>query len=220
MDTRYCLIPRALPSHARCPTPAVPWSWSLGNWHQRVYPRSVVMWRRDLLEMDANGHLHLALDIFFQWATRFIGARPIWKVWAPLRVKLYMWLAVHQPQCTTDRKHGWGLQDASMCVLCYQELEMADHLFCWPLRHTHKVLYVKGSRCCLEEEVNRQILKFYKLKHTVNTLPFLKKTTTRVKQPQTNLKIYFCNRYGTSLQNPCTQEKHTQVDWSGSMINC
>lgn len=66
---------------------------------------------------------------FFEGSTRFSGARPIWKAWAPLKVKFFVWLAVCKRIWTADRRHRHGLQDPAPCILCDQELETPDHLF-------------------------------------------------------------------------------------------
>ena len=36
-------------------------------------------------------------------STHFAGAKSIWKAWAPLKVKLFMWQAVLQQLWTADR---------------------------------------------------------------------------------------------------------------------
>ncbi|CAN6193691.1 unnamed protein product [Urochloa humidicola] len=71
-----------------------------------------------------------AYKAFFEGSTRFAGAKPIWKAWAPLKVKFFMWLAVRGRLWTADRRHRHGLQNPTPCPLCDQVLESADHLFC------------------------------------------------------------------------------------------
>jgi hypothetical protein len=70
-----------------------------------------------------------AYRLFFEGSTRFAGARPIWKAWAPLKVKFFTWLAVRRCIWTADRRHRHGLQDMAACPHCDQEWETADHLF-------------------------------------------------------------------------------------------
>ncbi|CAN6312358.1 unnamed protein product [Urochloa humidicola] len=71
-----------------------------------------------------------AYSAFFEGSTWFAGARPIWKAWAPLKVKFFMWLAVRSRLWMADRRHRHGLQNPTPCPLCCQVLESADHLFC------------------------------------------------------------------------------------------
>lgn len=70
-----------------------------------------------------------AYAMFFEGSTRFAGARPIWKAWAPLKVKFLTWLAVHKRIWTADRRRRHGLQARAACILCDQDPETADHLF-------------------------------------------------------------------------------------------
>lgn len=62
-------------------------------------------------------------------STRFVLAKPLWKAWAPLKVKFTVWLAVHERLWTADRRHRHGLQDSPACSFCDQERETTDHLF-------------------------------------------------------------------------------------------
>ncbi|KAF8693517.1 hypothetical protein HU200_038915 [Digitaria exilis] len=79
---------------------------------------------------------------FFVGATRMAAAQPLWKAWAPLKVKFTIWLAVHERLWTTDRRHRHGLQDSSACAFCDQERETSDHLFhsCYFTRQIWHVL--------------------------------------------------------------------------------
>lgn len=70
-----------------------------------------------------------AYRMFFVGSTRFAGARPIWKAWAPLKVKFFVWLAIRQRIWTADRRQRCGLQDSAECILCDQEMESPVHLF-------------------------------------------------------------------------------------------
>ncbi|CAN6359861.1 unnamed protein product [Urochloa humidicola] len=70
-----------------------------------------------------------AYRMFFEGSMRFVGARPIWKAWAPLKVKFFAWLAVKDRLWTAERRHRHGLQDPSCCKLCDQDLETSGHLF-------------------------------------------------------------------------------------------
>lgn len=70
-----------------------------------------------------------AYSMFFEGATTFPAAKPLWKAWAPLKVKFTMWLAMHERLWTAERRFRHGLQDSPVCALCDQEQETCDHLF-------------------------------------------------------------------------------------------
>lgn len=46
-----------------------------------------------------------AYNMFFYGNTNFIGAKLIWKTWAPPKTKLFMYLAVHRCTWTSVRRH-------------------------------------------------------------------------------------------------------------------
>lgn len=71
-----------------------------------------------------------AYRMFFKGSTGFAGAKAIWKTWAPMKVKVFMWLGVHRRLWTADRRHRRGLQNGIECKLCANAVESANHLFC------------------------------------------------------------------------------------------
>lgn len=52
----------------------------------------------------------------------------LWKTWAPLRIKIFMWLAFRRRLWTADRRRRHGLQTRDACYLCDQEPESIHHL--------------------------------------------------------------------------------------------
>ena len=56
------------------------------------------------------------------------GCVRVWEVWAPLRVKLFLWLAIRRRQWTADRRRRHGLDVHSACYLCDQQDETIDHI--------------------------------------------------------------------------------------------
>lgn len=62
-------------------------------------------------------------------ATSFLCAEAVWRCWAPLNCKLFMWLALQGRILTSDRRARHGLQeDPSDCILGDQVEESANHL--------------------------------------------------------------------------------------------
>ena len=57
----------------------------------------------------------------FVGSIRFPPWRRIWKSWAPLRCKFFLWLAIKQRIWTADRLTKWGLPHQAACPLCDQE---------------------------------------------------------------------------------------------------
>lgn len=58
----------------------------------------------------------------------FAGHDLIWKTWAALKVKLFLWTAFRQRLWTADRHRRHNLDTHSNCPLCYQEPETGDHM--------------------------------------------------------------------------------------------
>jgi len=56
------------------------------------------------------------------------GHRLIWKTWAPLRVKIFLWLAMKCRHWTADRRARHGLEARELCYLCDQGQETIDHI--------------------------------------------------------------------------------------------
>lgn len=61
-------------------------------------------------------------------AATFRGHKLIWKTWAPLRIKIFLWLSFKRKHWTADRRACHGLDAADRCFLCDQALETIDHL--------------------------------------------------------------------------------------------
>lgn len=63
----------------------------------------------------------------------FRGSSLIWKTWAPLWVKVFLWLAFKKRLWTNDRRARHGLDAQVECFLCDQVRESIDHLLsCCP----------------------------------------------------------------------------------------
>ena len=56
------------------------------------------------------------------------GHRLIWKTWAPLHVKIFLWLAMKRRHWTGDRRARHGLEARELCYLCDQGQETIDHI--------------------------------------------------------------------------------------------
>ena len=59
---------------------------------------------------------------------KFKGHHLVWKTWAPLKVKIFLWLALWRCHWTGDRRLRHGLEAREMCYLCDQEVETIDHI--------------------------------------------------------------------------------------------
>lgn len=97
----------------------------LANVHLIQGVEDRVLWR-----WDASGvySARSAYRAFFCGATKFAAAKLIWKSWAPMKVKFFIWLAVKERLWTADRRHRHGLQRNAECTFCEQELETTVHL--------------------------------------------------------------------------------------------
>lgn len=78
---------------------------------------------------DGNYTASSAYRAFFVGSSSLLGAKELWKVKAPPKVKFFFWLALHGRLWTADRRRRHGLQDSDECNLCAQEAETRAHLF-------------------------------------------------------------------------------------------
>ena len=60
----------------------------------------------------------------------FRGHAIIWKTWAPLRVKIFLWLAFRRRHWTNVRQARHGLEAREECYLCDQAPGTIDHILC------------------------------------------------------------------------------------------
>jgi hypothetical protein len=64
-----------------------------------------------------------------QGSIRFSMATPLWRSWAPLKCKIFGWLALQYRLWTSDRRHRHGLQDnPDSCAVCLQGEDNVDHV--------------------------------------------------------------------------------------------
>lgn len=94
--------------------------------HLHTETEDIIKWR---WSPSATCTARSAYRVFFEGSTRLAVAKPLWKAWAPLKVKFTMWLAVKGRLWTADRRHRHGLQDSPACSFCAQDRETCDHLF-------------------------------------------------------------------------------------------
>lgn len=58
----------------------------------------------------------------------FAAHTKLWKSWAPLKTKIFIWLAIWNCCWTADRLSRRGLQQPQCCPLCDQEPENIQHI--------------------------------------------------------------------------------------------
>lgn len=56
------------------------------------------------------------------------GHQVPWRSWAPLKVKIFLWLAFKRCHWTRDRRRRHGLDAREECFLCNQTMETIDHI--------------------------------------------------------------------------------------------
>ena len=61
-------------------------------------------------------------------SAEFRGHGLIWKTWAPLEVKVFLWLAFRKRHWTADWRARHGLEARQECYLCDQAPETIDHI--------------------------------------------------------------------------------------------
>lgn len=58
---------------------------------------------------------------YFTGSTNFALYKCLWRTWAPLRAKVFLWLTIMGRCCTADRLAHHGLQRPEHCPFCDQE---------------------------------------------------------------------------------------------------
>ena len=98
----------------------------LDNVHLQPHQDDQCIWR-----WTNNGQYSAksAYLMLHQGSATFPGHKLIWQTWAPLKVKIFLWLAFRQRHWTADRRARHGLETHTNCPLCDQEPETSDHLF-------------------------------------------------------------------------------------------
>ncbi|WVZ85537.1 hypothetical protein U9M48_032454 [Paspalum notatum var. saurae] len=79
-----------------------------------------------------------AYDAFFFGSISFGPWRRVWRTWAPLRCKFFVWLAIKNRVWTGDRLAKRGLPHPATCPLCDQAEETIQHIlvscvFAWQI---------------------------------------------------------------------------------------
>jgi hypothetical protein len=77
---------------------------------------------------DGNYSARSAYLLMHHGNTTFPGTDLLWGSWAPLRVKLFLWLACRKRVWTADQRLRRGLDTHTICLLCDQENETVDHI--------------------------------------------------------------------------------------------
>lgn len=68
-----------------------------------------------------------AYEHYFVGATKFEPYKRLWKCWAPLRVKMFIWLAILNRCWTADRLQRRGLDHPDCCPLCVVRSRGREH---------------------------------------------------------------------------------------------
>jgi hypothetical protein len=99
-------------------------------WNRMLYVQLNDQAHRTVWRLTADGKhkAKSAYAMLHAGPTKFQGHRLIWKTWAPLRVKIFLWLAFHRRYWTGDRRRRHGLDARDSCHLCDQEQESIDHI--------------------------------------------------------------------------------------------
>lgn len=86
-----------------------------------------------------------AYNMLHAGSTPLLGHKLIWKTWAPLRIKIFLWLAFKRRHWTWDRRARHGLEARELCYLCDQGQETIDHCGL-PILQRSLVLRPPGSQ--------------------------------------------------------------------------
>lgn len=89
--------------------------------------RNTVLWR---WTPDGTYSAKLEYKMLHSRSIQFRGHSLIWKTWAPLKVKIFLWLTFRQQHWTNDRRVRHGMEAREECYICDQAFESIDHLLC------------------------------------------------------------------------------------------
>jgi hypothetical protein len=80
----------------------------------------------------AAGRKYTAKDTYsrlYEGSIRYSMEKPVWRSYAPLKCKIFAWLALRYRLWTSDRRARHNLQDhTSACFTCLQEEDNTDHV--------------------------------------------------------------------------------------------
>lgn len=75
--------------------------------------RTVWRWSEDGTYSARSAYMKLHIG-----SAPFTSHRLIWKTWAPLKIKIFLWLAFRRRHWTADRRRRHGLEAHDNCHLC------------------------------------------------------------------------------------------------------
>jgi hypothetical protein len=83
------------------------------------------IWR---LSASGQYSTNSAYKALFQGATLFDPANRVWKIWAPNKCRIFMWLVEHNRCWTANKLARRGMEHPDHCLLCDQHPETINHL--------------------------------------------------------------------------------------------
>jgi hypothetical protein len=112
-----------------------------------------------------------AYDAFFIGTVKFGPWKRIWKTWAPLKCKFFIWLAVKNRCWTADRLAKRGLAHPAACPLCDQAEETIQHCLvsCVFSREVWFLLFAKLRLSTLSPQSSDKFLNWWS--RAVKTVP-------------------------------------------------
>lgn len=112
-----------------------------------------------------------AYDAFFIVTVKFGPWKRIWKTWAPLKCKFFIWLAVKNRCWTADRLAKRGVPHPAACPLCDQAEETIQHCLvsCVFSREVWFLLFAKLRLSTLSPHSSDKFLNWWS--RAVKTVP-------------------------------------------------
>ena len=88
--------------------------------------QDALVWR---WSVDGQFSVRSAYRLLHEGSVSMPSASTLWSTWAPLRVKIFLWLAWRRRLWTADRRRRHDLETHTVCLLCNAQDETSDHLF-------------------------------------------------------------------------------------------
>jgi hypothetical protein len=99
--------------------------WTTLNSYELTDAPDRLVWR---WTEDGRYTAKSAYSMMHVGSIKMCGHKLVWKTWAPLRIKIFLWLALRRRHWTGDRRRRHGLDAQASCYLCDQAEESIDHI--------------------------------------------------------------------------------------------
>lgn len=99
--------------------------WNTLRDYQLIAEPDRTVWR---WTQDSKFSVKSAYTMLHTGTTAFLGHKYIWKTWASLKIKIFLWLTFRRRHWTGDRRWRHSLEAREECYLCEQGRKTINHI--------------------------------------------------------------------------------------------